>query len=349
VSRSLERAPVSLLLALVLVPPIAARAAESPQIAAGRAFADRLDPAARAEALLPFDSDERFDWGYVPRSRAGVALGRMGTDTRAAAMALLAASLSERGFAKVRDVLRLEEVLFERSGRSSFRDPGRYFFALFGEPAASGAWGWRFEGHHLSLHWTVVDGRVVSAAPQFLGANPAEVRDGPHRGLRALAAEEDRARELVRSLDGRQRAAAVVSPRAPADILSGAARAARIADRRGIGWSDLGPRERDLLRALVAEHAAAQTEAVAAERMARFDAEAPEVRFAWMGGLERGEGHYYRVAGRTFLVEYDNTQDGANHVHLVWRDLVGEWGADRLAEHYRTSPHHRSGKSGTGT
>jgi hypothetical protein len=292
---------------------------------------------------LPLVSEKRFDWGYVPRSRAGLALGRMGGETRDAAMALLAASLSRRGFEKARDVLRLEEVLHARSG-SSFRDPGRYFFALFGEPAARGAWGWRVEGHHLSLHWTIADGRVVSAAPQFFGANPAEVREGPLAGLRALAAEEDQARELLRSLDGRRREAAWIDRRAPADILTGSSRRPSLADRRGIGWADLSAEQRTRLRALVAEHVAAQTETVAAERLKRFDAEVDDVRFAWMGGLERGEGHYYRVLGKSFLVEYDNTQDGANHVHCVWRDLVGEWGVDRLAEHYRTAPHHAAAR-----
>jgi hypothetical protein len=332
---------VSLLLVALGSPGAAGNAhAETEPAAAARAFLERLEPAARQAALLPFDSEQRFDWGYVPRSRAGLALGGLPEGTRAAGMALLGASLSARGFVKARDVLRLEEVLYERSGRSAFRDPGRYVFALFGAPAARGAWGWRFEGHHLSLHWTVVDGRVVSAAPQFLGANPAAVRAGPQQGLRALAAEEDRARDLVRRLDERRRSAAVLSSRAPADILSEDARRARILDRRGVAWADLDAAERALLRALVAEYAAVQTDAVAAERMARFDAETAEVRFAWMGGLEPGEGHYYRVVGRTFLVEYDNTQDGANHVHCVWRDLAGEWGVDALAEHYRTAPHH---------
>lgn len=329
----------------VLAAPLVAAeagAATSPA-AAAVALIERLPPEARRAVRLSFAAPERFDWHYVPRRRAGVALGAMGAEARSSAMGLLAASLSPRGLEKVEGVLALEGVLFERSGRSAFRDPGRYYFAVFGEPAARGAWGWRFEGHHVSLHWTVVDGRVVSASPQFLGANPAAVRSGAHRGLRVLAREEDLARALVRGLDPSRRQRAVIDTRAPADIFSGNSRRPRIDDRRGIGGSELTVEERTALRELVAEYAGAQTEAVAAERMARFDAEVDEVRFAWMGGLDPGEGHYYRVVGRTFLVEYDNTQDGANHVHSVWRDLEGEWGEgeDLLAVHYRTAAHDR--------
>lgn len=328
----------------ILVAALAAAAESEPRlVAAARTFLDQLAPEARRAARLPFDSSERFDWHYVPRRRAGVALGELGGEARTAARALLAAGLSPRGVEKVEGVIRLEEVLHDRSGGSAFRDPGRYFFALFGEPAAGGTWGWRFEGHHVSLHWTIVDGRIVSAAPQFLGANPAGVGSGPHRGLRVLGAEEDRARALVVGLDPARRARAVIDARAPSDILSGNSRRPRVDDRRGIAWSELTGPERAALRALVAEYAGVASEAVSAERMARFDAESAEVRFAWMGGLAPGEGHYYRVVGRSFLVEYDNTQDGANHVHSVWRDLEGEWGVgeDLLARHYRTAPHHR--------
>lgn len=329
----------------VLAAPLVAAeagAATSPA-AAAVALVERLAPEARREVRLSFAAPERFDWHYVPRRRAGVALGAMGAEARSSAMGLLAASLSPRGLEKVEGVLALEGVLYERSGRSAFRDPGRYFFALFGEPAARGAWGWRFEGHHVSLHWTVVDGRIVSASPQFLGANPAEVASGPRRGLRVLGAEEDRARALVAGLDSARRARAVIDARAPSDILSGNSRRPRIDDRRGLAWSELTAPERAALRALVAEYAGIAPEVVATERMARFDAEVDELRLAWMGGLEPGEGHYYRVVGRTFLVEYDNTQDGANHVHSVWRDLDGEWGEgeDLLARHYRTASHHR--------
>jgi len=340
----MRRTIAGLLMLTLAAPAVAAGAATpAPPVAAARAYLDRLSPEDRREVRLSIAAPERFDWHYVPRRRAGVALGTMDASARSAAMGLLASSLSPRGIEKVEGVLALEGVLFERSGRSAFRDPGRYFLALFGEPAIRGAWGWRFEGHHASLHWTVVDGRIVSAAPQFLGANPAEVASGPHRGLRVLAKEEDLARALVAGLDPARRARAVIDERAPSDILSGNSRRPRVDDRRGIAWEELTGTERAALRALVAEYAGVAPAAVAAERMARFDAEVDELRFAWMGGLARGEGHYYRVVGRSFLVEYDNTQDGANHVHSVWRDLEGEWGEgeDLLARHYRTAPHHR--------
>jgi hypothetical protein len=173
-----------------------------------------------------------------------------------------------------------------------------------------------------------------------LGANPATVRSGPRSGLRVLGREEDLARELVRSLSAAQRSEAVLAERAPADIVTGNARRAEIRDRRGIAFESLNGPQREKLLELLDEYASVQLAAIADERRARIRAESGALRFAWLGGLEPGEGHYYRILGASFLVEYDNTQDGANHVHSVWRDLAGEWGEDVLAAHYRHAPHH---------
>jgi len=306
---------------------------------AAQAFLGSLDAERRTRAQLPFNSDERLNWHFIPRERQGVSLKELAPAEREAAAALLAASLSAQGYDKVETIRRLEEVLFARS-RNPVRDTGLYHVTVFGEPSPAGAWGWRYEGHHLSLNWTIVDGRLAASTPQFLGANPAEVREGPQQGTRALAGEEDLGRALARSLRPEQLAVARVGNEAPEEILTEAARVAVRLEDVGILYGDLDAAQQGLLISLIEVHASAQPPAEARARLARIRADLASLRFAWMGGLERGEGHYYRLQGRTDLIEYDNTQDGANHVHSVWRVFAGDWGRDLLDEHYRTAPHH---------
>jgi len=259
-----------------------------------------------------------------------------------AALALLRAGLSEKGYTKAEMIRKLEEVLRELEGRGSTRDPDLYFLTFFGEPAADGAWGWRYEGHHCSQNWTIVNGKSIGSSPQFFGANPAEVREGPMKGTRVLSAEEDLGRSLVKSLSTAQRAEAVLSASAPGDILTSNQRKAAIQEDKGVAYSKLNKDQQGTLLALIEEYLAAQPSAQARQRLDKIhQAGFDQIKFAWMGGLERGEGHYYWVQGKTFLIEYDNTQDNANHIHCVWRDFNGDWGEDLLAEHYRNSPHHR--------
>ena len=331
---------------LVVLGAGAAAAADAPpadpapaMAAAAERWLASLEPRDRARASRRFDSPNRLDWHYVPRARQGVALQEMSPAARAAALDLLATGLSGDGFARVAAIRDLEEVLHAQSGWA-MRDPGLFYFTVFGSPGDKGAWSWRYEGHHASLHWTIVDGRLVASAPQFLGANPAEVRSGSQRGRRALAAEEDLARELVRSLAPEKRRIAVLSDDAPGDILTrNSSPDATPVEVRGIAYRELGSAQQGLLLDLLRVYAAKQTPAIAEARLARVRAGLDAVRFAWMGGLERGQPHYYRIQGADFLVEYDNTQDGANHIHSVWRDKRGEWGRDLLAEHYRAATH----------
>ena len=303
------------------------------------AFLATLDSAQRARASLPFNSEERLNWGYVPKQRQGVSFKQMSAAQRQSARALLEASLSARGFTKVDTIRRLEGVLLAMSG-SSIRDPDLYFFTVFGAPSEDRAWGWRYEGHHVSLNWTIVDGRLASSTPQFLGANPADVHHGPLEGARALAAEEDLGRALVKSLDAEQAREAISSRTAPGEILTGDERDASIQKDDGISWGKLRPEQQGLLLSLIQEYAGTQSAAVAQARLSRVKSELARVKFGWMGGLEKGQGHYYRIQGSTFLIEYDNTQDHANHIHCVWREFKGDWGRDVLAEHYGTAPHH---------
>jgi hypothetical protein len=308
---------------------------------AANAFLSALDDDARARASFAFDSEERFNWNFVPKPRAGLPLKAMSARQRSAAMELLRAGLSEKGYAKAEKIRELEVILAEIEQDARRRDPDLYYVSIFGEPAADGTWGWRFEGHHLSLNWTFVRGRSIAPTPQFFGSNPDAVENGPHPHARVLAAEQDLARALLESLSEAQRAQAVVSAAAPPDIFSGAQRKAVMLDERGVAFRDLTVEQRGLLLAIIDEYAGAQPDAVAQARLARLrDAGFDRIRFAWMGGFLRGEPHYYRLQGPTFLIEYDNTQNDANHVHAVWREFDGDFGVDLLEEHYRNSAHH---------
>jgi hypothetical protein len=338
---------LSLMLALLIVPALAetgARQTTAPgftMLEAARTFLATLDPAQNSKAVLPFNSEERFHWFYTPVSRKGIPLKELKASQQAAALALLPAGLSEKGYTKAETIRKLEGVLRELEG-SSGRDPDLYYFTFFGEPAANGAWGWRYEGHHCSQNWTILNGQSIGSSPQFFGANPAEVREGPMKGTRVLSAEEDFGRSLAKSLSAEQRAEAVLSATAPGDILTSNQRKAAIEEDRGIAYSKLGKNQQGTLLALIEEYLGAQPRAQARQRLDKIrEAGFEQIKFAWMGGLEKGQGHYYRVQGKTFLIEYDNTQNGANHIHCVWRDFNGDWGQDLLAEHYRNSPHHQ--------
>jgi hypothetical protein len=322
------------------VRPAAASPADDMARAAS-AFLASLDADGRARARFAFDAEERFNWHFVPRPRAGLPLKAMSAEQRDRAAALLRAGLSEKGYSKAEAVRMLEPVLAEIEKDPVRRDLDLYYLTVFGDPSPEGTWGWRYEGHHLSLNWTLVRGRSIASTPQFFGSNPAEVRSGPKKGTRALAAEEDLARALLDSLTEPQRAAAVIDSTAPADILTSNMRKAAIQEDRGVAYAGLTTEQRGLLLAIIEEYAGAQPKALAEERLARLRKEGLDrIKFAWMGGLSRGEPHYYRLQGPTFLIEYDNTQNDANHIHAVWRDFEGDFGVDLLEEHYRNSGHH---------
>jgi hypothetical protein len=309
--------------------------------AAAERFLGTLDQEQRGRAQLPFDTEERFNWHFTPRPRAGIPFKQMTPPQREAALALVRAGLSEKGYTKAEAIRALEPILAEIEQNPVRRDPDLYYVTVFGEPSAAGTWGWRYEGHHVSQNWTIVKGKSVGASPQFFGSNPAEVRSGPKKGTRVLAAEEDLARALLESLTPDQRAKAIISAEAPDDILTSNARTATRQEARGITHKELTAEQRGLLLAVIDEYAAAQPKALARQRLEAVRAAGLEtVTFAWMGSQTRGERHYYRIQGPSFLIEYDNTQNDANHIHAVWRDFKGDWGADLLAEHYRNSPHH---------
>jgi hypothetical protein len=320
------------------------RAAGAAMARAARAFLDSLSSEQRAQAVFPFDAEERLNWHFVPRSRQGIPFKAMGERQRQLAHNFLRAGLSQAGYTKATTIISLEDILrVLEGGRGPDRDPELYYFSFFGEPLQRETWGWRVEGHHLSLNFTVVRGRLIASTPQFLGANPAEVPEGPRKGLRALPAEEDLARELLKSFDTVRRTEVVIATEAPRDIITGNSRKAEIGEPKGVPAARMDRRQRGLLLALLEEYARSMPTAVARERMERLrQAGVDKIYFAWAGGSERGQPHYYRIQGPTFLCEYDNTQNGANHVHSVWRDFKGDFGVDLLRLHYDTA-HSRPG------
>jgi hypothetical protein len=254
------------------------------------------------------------------------------------AEALLSAGLSQQGIIKAHTIMSLDQVLKEMEhGTGPERDPEKYYVSIFGEPADHGTWGYRFEGHHLSLNFTVVEGRIASS-PNFFGANPAEVRQGTRAGLRTLAREEDLGREFVKSLDDGQRATAVVDKTAPKDIITFDSRKAALNGQpSGLPFSRLNAKQKQLLTDLVSEYANNLAPEIAGTRMEQFRKSQDKLFFAWAGGIERNQPHYYRIQTPIFLIEYDDTQNEANHIHSVWRDFEGDFGLDLLAQHYQAS------------
>jgi hypothetical protein len=265
---------------------------------------------------------------------------------------LIKAGLSQRGYLTATSIMDLEKVLgaLEAAQRAAaaqpprnaplVRDPERYFFSVFGAPSPRDTWGWRVEGHHVSLHFTVVNGTLVAGAPTFFGSNPAEVREGPKKGLRILGAEEDAARALLDSLDQPQRAKAIIETTAPNDMVTMANVDIKPLSPLGITAEALKPNQRELLTRLIDVYVGFMAPDIAADRTAKLKkAGIDKIGFAWAGEVERGKKHYYRVQGPTFLIEYDNTQNDGNHIHSVWRDFDGDFGRDLLREHLKSTPH----------
>src|SRR5712692_4398084 len=309
---------------------------------AAQHFLAALTPEQRAKATFTFQEDERANWHFIPRERKGLPILEMTPPQRALAHALLSAGLSQQGYIKAVTIMSLEEVLreLEKADTSQThpeRNPEKYYFSVFGEPSDTGIWGFRIEGHHVSQNLTVVNGKVAGS-PSFFGANPAEVREGPRKGLRVLAAEEDLARDLLESLSADQKKVVIVAPEAYKDILTMASRKAALEGQpSGLSASKMNKKQFDLLQTLLADYANNMPEQLAQARLEQVKKAGTNLFFAWAGVEQRGGPHYYRVQAPTFLIEYDNTQNNANHIHSVWRDFNGDFGLDLLAMHYQAS------------
>ena len=301
-------------------------------------FLAALDANQRGKATFPFDTDERMNWHFIPRERKGLPLREMTPYQKHLASALLAAGLSQSGYIKAVTIMSLEDILrIMENDRGDIRNPEKYYFSVFGTPSENGTWGYRVEGHHLSQNYTVANGSVIDA-PSFFGSNPAEVRQGPRKGLRTLAAEDDLGFELIRNLDESQRKVAIVDSAAYADILTAASRKAALQGQpSGLSSSKMTARQFDAFVALMEEYAHNVPDELAEARIAQINKAGRDIYFAWSGGVDRGDPHYYRVQTSTFLIEFDDTQDNANHIHSVWRDFAGDFGDDLLQRHYQAS------------
>ncbi len=311
------------------------------------AFLQSLTSEQKAKAKLAFEGDERLFWHYIPtddipkrfnKPRMGLILADMEPYQRHLATALLASGLSQSGFIKATQIMSLEDVLrIAEKDTKGRRNPYKYHFSIFGEPSDQGTWGFRVEGHHVSVHFTVHKGHLAGT-PTFFGANPHEVRVGERSGLRVLGAEEDLGRTLVTALNADQRKTATVAAEAYKDILTEASRKASLAGQpNGLSASKMNASQRTALHNLIDEYVHNVPDPIAQSRADLVKKAGNNLYFAWAGPIEKGKPHYYRVTGQGFLIEYDNTQNDANHSHTVWREPDADFGLDLLAEHYQRS------------
>jgi hypothetical protein len=311
---------------------------------AAKRFLQSLDPNTKGRTNFKFIDKERENWHFFPgkfinpNGRKGLSLKEMTAAQKILAHGLLGSALSHRGLLEAIDIILLEQILFEREIRA-FRDPELYHISLFGNPDTLGTWGWRFEGHHLSLNFTLVNGRIFSSTPSFFGSSPAKVFEGKHAGLKVLIDEAEKAYKLFRSLSESQKKLAILSEKAPQDILSGQD---STVDRKtffppnGLSITKLNLEQKTWLNELVHLYVAKHRPEVIKQISRRKPLVHPqETYIAWAGSLNLNEAHYFRVQTPDFLFEYANTQNDINHAHTVWRDFDGDFGRDFLADHYQ--------------
>ena len=299
---------------------------------AARAFMEQLTPEQRKTALIDYDDPERLNWHFIPKpTRRGVQIKHLEGAALKAAHNLLRSGLSEPGYDQTLNVMSLEEILYlleggDREERRSKRDPLKYFISIFDMPSAKGTWGWRIEGHHVSLNYTITDGKVVASTPEFFGANPGTVNTGPGRQIRVLGAEEDLARQILKLCDAKQQKIAWIEKKAPNDLRGGGVAQPDTTPPVGLPVSKMSADQKKLMQGLLSEYLKNMPADVVRERRSAInDAGIEKIHFAWWGSSEQNERHYYRVQGPTFLIEYNNTQNSANHVHSIWRKLSGDF------------------------
>lgn len=335
----------SIILVLSLLSPSTSAAGNNMSSAANNLLIALTDEQ-RIQATFQFSGGVRTDWHYVPKEdRKGLPLKEMTTEQIYLVHILLNESLGQAGYSKTAGIMYLESILRGmdvergRDGAYEYRDPTRYFVSVFGSPQLNGAWGWSFEGHHISLNFTVVDGELIASSPAFFGSNPHRVPSGPAADLRILGSEEDRARRLMVSLNDEQTKSALIGVDVPRNIFSAASPRVSPDEPQGIKASDLNPDQVELLHQLIDSYIENVADDAILERQAQVNAAGGSIYFAWIGSVEPGEAHYYRVQAPSFLIEYDNIQNSANHSHTVWRDYNGDFGRDIIGEHRRAHVH----------
>ncbi|WP_229219123.1 DUF3500 domain-containing protein [Dyadobacter sediminis] len=309
---------------------------------AAGSFLKTLNDDQKKTAVVPFSDLSRFDWHFTPRTRKGLALKYMNAAQRRAAMAMVQLVLSPEGYSKAEQIIDLENVLRvveSRPANDTYRDPENFAFLIFGNPGSSDPWGWRVEGHHLSLHFSSVNGEITYT-PSFMGSNPGKVlADVPQKGKRILKSEQDLAFELLHSMNASQHEKAVLAEQSPNEIFTSNSRKASLDKMEGIPMSEMNSEQKDLFKKLIMAYLDRYHVTLKNQQWDKLEkADIDKIHFAWMGDKEAvigaNHGQYYRIHGPGFLIEYDNTQNGGNHIHTVVRDLANDFGEDLLRTHY---------------
>jgi hypothetical protein len=312
-------------------------------VAAANQFINLLGNSQKPETVFPFDTEERYNFHFIPRERKGITFNEMNEVQKKAAITLMKTCMSERTFQKTQEIMQLDLVLKEiekRKPDDHFRDPGNYHISIFGIPSANTIWGWRFEGHHISFNFSFNKQQLVAGTPGFLGSNPAVVQEGPQKGTQVLKDETDVGFALLHSLTAEQLKNAIADTAAPKDIITFNNRNAMMQNSEGIRYPELTPEQQQLLLKVINLYIHRFTRLFADDMLKEIQqAGLNNLHFVWEGNTQPGIGHphYYRVQGPTFIIEYDNTQNNANHVHSVVRDLKHDFGGDELFEHYKTA------------
>jgi hypothetical protein len=329
---------VSILVFLLLTPSLFVSAQKNVVLTNAQNFLSTLTPELKSKAQYALDDAERFNWNFVPIERKGLTFYDFSDKQRDAAMALLKSSLSEQGYKKATAIVNLENILKvveNRGATDKFRDPMNYHFWVFGAPDAKKPWAWRFEGHHVSLNFTLLNGEIVSSTPSFFGSNPGIVKEGDSKGMEVLKLETDLGFELVNKLTQAQRSTALISETAFPEIISGNNRKAVPLTPDGIAYKQLNKDQQTLFMKLLDVYVKNYAFGSSKRLMEKITkAGIDNLHFAWAGSLQPGAGHYYRIQGPMLLIEYDNTQNNANHVHAAIRDLKDDFAEDILREHY---------------
>lgn len=306
-------------------------------------FVNSLNQDQRTKAVFPFEEMNRYEWHYLPATdvpRNGIAIKDLDNTQKKLFYALLQVHLSHEGYARTKNIMDFEYLLKEMQPDNIKRIPENYYVTIYGTPAKNNTWGWKFSGHHVALNFTVVND-ALAFAPFFFGVYPAEVKEGTKKGTRIIKEEEDLGFELINSFAPKQKQKAIFSLTTFTDVVTTNAPKVVPLEPVGIIASEMTLKQKKILNKLLAAYLLSMPSKIAKTRMKRIIKEDRNaIRFGWAGDTNYGKPHYYRVQGKTFLIEFDNTQSNSNHIHTVWRDFNGDFGKDLLQEHYHDSKHH---------
>jgi hypothetical protein len=302
-----------------------------------------FNPEQKEKAIFALDDPKKEDWHFFPSTmfeREGVPIKEMNPRQREVLHSVLKSFLSKSGYEKTLEIMELENVLKSFGEDSVMRDSGKYFISFYGNPMTDDLWSMSFEGHHISLNFTI-SGEEIVASPRFFGANPAMIPKGPRKGDRTLEEEEDLGFDLINSMDLQQQEKAIFQEESFKDIVS--LNLPEISPMKpvGIRYSELNPDQQKQLVRIIDQYLSNMPTKIAKARREKVMSEdLSDLYFGWVGAKSLGAAHYYRIQAKTFLIEFDNSQNNANHIHTVWRDFEGDFGRDLIREHYAQSHAH---------